>query len=830
MGKVIIGQGLGAANTGGSLSVRLPNGQVVQAIAGAPISTPNVVAVEDEAGQFHAFPEAVNSAPLTTRQISRSRRRPIPALIEDDEYFFKVLQPSSLEGFGADIGLGLTDYNAAVLANRGNGYAALLANYELSSIIFVSDSGSATVTVNSFSGSKGDSFFTDNTYTSSEYVSFIKPGAGNTTTTISSKFPVHPGGYSDIAFFDLQSPATTTTQIEVNKFDGADYEKRNLVYSNTSSNITAPGGAGFNLPQKTLDAVLREKSRRTLTTYFVSYPISGYSVDTKNEDDFWETSIDIDDRKEYSFVDEYSYTIDTVQSFDCKKERVPVNYVEYYASSDHPVLIEYSDEQIRNSIASQYYYVAKRIDYTHTWTWTNQTDATTSDTLQSSRPQYAVYFKDVVMEWGYSGVIDAPFFDPVVVERFTGQVGGNAYLTAYCWVIALTPLGAGGVLGTDWRFLGDSIATVSKDLYYTFNDTIIFYEYPRASTPSKATTSSTSYVAGFGFQFNPMFTGLKGAESSTTESRVFTQKNCGTRFLIQRNNICLYFYERMDSSNIVDYSEIYTQTIDSSAPFPYLVPSTSSTTLAETILDNTFADLIIKTDTSYYTIKDLIGDTLDFGDRFYIYANSTPSISASFSLSIALYSIGAKNSNYGNYTKVPKKTINNNGVFTIEYYSLTPFTFVGKDVYIFQRIGGGLCSVYEGTISAEVFSTNPDGNYEYRSHTQITLSGVGLIGQSYLGFYNENYTIVISKTDFTAFITNFILPYPEQVNLYQKDGFIELAVSQAPDTIDEQEEWYADIYRFTSTLNWERRPNAVSPLSELSAVSDFISYHPDPSG
>ena len=121
MGKLRIGQGLGGGNPGDTVSVRLPSGEVVQAKAATEINKANVLVATDETGKNFAYADGQASTPVVTRQITRQRPRRKP-VEEDNDYLFKVLQASAIEGFDDDVALNLTGYEPVGITNTGSGY------------------------------------------------------------------------------------------------------------------------------------------------------------------------------------------------------------------------------------------------------------------------------------------------------------------------------------------------------------------------------------------------------------------------------------------------------------------------------------------------------------------------------------------------------------------------------------------------------------------------------------------------------------------------------------------------------------------------------------
>ena len=128
MGRLRIGQNLGGGNPGDTVSVRLPNGEVVQAKAATAINKAKVLVATDEAGKHYAYAEGEGTASVTTRQITRQRPRRKP-VDPDNDYFFKVLQTDGLiEGFDDDVDLDLSGYEPYSIANRGDSEIIMMIN------------------------------------------------------------------------------------------------------------------------------------------------------------------------------------------------------------------------------------------------------------------------------------------------------------------------------------------------------------------------------------------------------------------------------------------------------------------------------------------------------------------------------------------------------------------------------------------------------------------------------------------------------------------------------------------------------------------------------
>ena len=135
-----------------------------------------------------------------------------------------------------------------------------------------------------------------------------------------------------------------------------------------------------------------------------------------------------------------------------------------------------------------------------------------------------------------------------------------------------------------------------------------------------------------------------------------------------------------------------------------------------------------------------------------------------------------------------------------------------------------------GTLSSLNKTVNNDTFYITYNSASINFTNDPISDNYFCGEYNGTY--IFADNDFTSFLVEIIPTVITRTNLYivkdeQGNETVELAIAEIPTTTDEQDEWRADIYRFnTTSLKWERRPNGVSALSELTSPSNFISYHP----
>lgn len=197
----------------------------------------------------------------------------------------------------------------------------------------------------------------------------------------------------------------------------------------------------------------------------------------------------------------------------------------------------------------------------------------------------------------------------------------------------------------------------------------------------------------------------------------------------------------------------------------------------------------------------------------------------------------------------------------------TTYTIVGKKVLFVYRNGstrfeaeGVIVSADENivTFSTPVNDANPVP-YSIGGRKYWTVEGITIAINTdtikintffaYDNFTSEpNYSVIVAKDDFSQMVKNYLYYWgrKQETTLYSvgngENKTVELAIAQIPPLYSTQrslKKHYVDIYRFnTNSLKWERRPNAVSPLSRLTEITvtdpdddkdyDFISYHPKP--
>ena len=301
--------------------------------------------------------------------------------------------------------------------------------------------------------------------------------------------------------------------------------------------------------------------------------------------------------------------------------------------------------------------------------------------------------------------------------------------------------------------------------------------------------------------------------------------------------------------------------------FPVYRPTDGNSTVSYN--KNSIVSLVVKTPQNTYYISDFDGNnSYSFDSRFFlilrgILTGGTNSFNILYNdrldFSGKEYEIGIRfafpdfyylNIKFGTYEdRILKKIDGENKT----YYNTTPLNFDGVDVDIYTKENDGFVYQWSGTISSAEYDTvvstedRQDGSIQRRDK-KFNINTTGEPTKTFFFWFNLNLNsdtvFVVPKDDYTVSLLRFF----KNPNLYTSFVYdlswsnlyavtdenggetVELAIAERPTDTAEKDEWRADIYRFNAaTLKWERRPNAVSPLSQLTAPSDFISYHPTPS-
>lgn len=727
MGRLRIGRNLGGGNPGDTVSVRLPNGEVVQAKAATAIDKAKVLVATDEAGKHYAYAEGEGGASVTTRQITRQRPRRKP-VDPDNDYFFKVLQADGLiEGFDDDVDLDLTGYTAIGVTNTGDGYVAVLKNgntYKILSDEIRTITTNANNYINGLPSFKYVGF--DNLYfwrrlnpvrtvesssASSGEGGSILPTTNNWLTSfILPRTEPIPHLYRTPSSF-ITPPFIVFVE--------------STVYNGTPSTFT------FKYEIGNTQTFLNFTASSNLTSSVDNSPVSGtYSAS-------WSGS--------YNEKDEYGYL-----------ENIAVNTYNYSCNGGGSGnFIAYFD-QITSS--------------------TGETDYASSNGAESSSCNV----------------------DCVNVEN-----ENNHKIYEYNASHSVTQTARGSFFTETTRGIyGDTVRDVYKKETYDTRETIPNVHF------------KNDFIA-------------------------ITEKT-----IIKKKYECEY---------TEDYSAIallpgFAQEAGYVNSFSYLYTTNKRCVTTTTFSPDDVKLLTIEIDNTSYNYGSYQNDTYTWTNSFYIASNTTiesnttnniavNQISVSFDSVFPYYSKKIKIEILtGGQDLIQETNINGNVSITntpvnedaYEYYEQSSFTPSG-DIDIYTKQPSGLFLKYTGVILSETHSNNTNSaDEEWVTYTSITVTVTEPTETTFIN--SDNNTIIIPSNDYNEWVWHNIKNYISQCNIYktldeQGNEVVELAISQVPTETAEQDEWYADIYRFnTTSLKWERRPNGVSALSELTSPSDFISY------
>ncbi len=875
MGRLRIGQNLGGGNPGDTVSVRLPNGEVVQAKAATAINKTKVLVATDEAGKHYAYAEGEGTASVTTRQITRQRPRRKPVDVEND-YFFKVLQADGLiEGFDDDIDLDLTGYTAIGVTNTGDGYVVCLSNSNNLNgyyyLAFPGNSNGVDLGINNLrrksyygvypgkSTELGTKLYLqhDGTIRSGIYQpQFITPGfyendpivnispqntvdsynnIRNTQACLNDALqrciyiPVTTHAYGVNGFFGLKVPFITSllpsfTTIGFYKNssfgDGTNYsftDNNTLTATQARSNDGSTTGAiethtstwtVSHTPTPEIEGVsirgiydtgshTRSLSRSLTQNADISYTYDYVVVDLNGSIQYHPITITstFDGTTEYDITSSSSFSnnqgtatgsasrTETFLFEDFSNSEIPLyNNVSINYKVQHTVSLDSSQTASESATYIGGYYLISEISYLDTIITTNNTDFESAiNRLTDADPN-----NDVNTLFTQREVIFPNRNETLVESESSSEVYDNEI----------------------------------PDVLYVTNDCAIvsFSVYKENKTTSKPTATITQqlqqelYLLNYGGAYTSDIT-------QEGERNIIIEYSSDSILLINKinkaqENILRYYI------NSVNYT---LRDIDCESYFICKSGLNTSVTVGQNI---TIASPKFCFGTNGYGCEiDVIPEYIFKTFTYTQYDDYTITSGSATSY----VDLAQTNDTYYHSENITGK------IFTLNHIQNGV-----KKTYIAQLLSfqTSVNTTHSRNSSIFIFNANNSPPIFYWNWLNITSATFSVLEEiedtSFIKWQSlyENGLFFSTEDDHTASILywNRANKPHKATNFYtvlDDDGneTMELAISQIPTDTAEQDEWRADIYRFnTASLKWERRPNGVSALSELTSPSDFISY------
>lgn len=874
--KIAIFQKGKTSNTGINKEISVTvDGKVVKAL-GWNVSTPGEVTVfwDTENKRYVAWKEQPSSLKRTTILANRKTRGIKKYLWE---YFIKVLQPNSIEGFDADVVLGLNNYDVVGITNTGNSYIVFLnQNYK----VFV-----ATGT---------------NTYNydlTSQKISY-------------SDYDFHGGNI--LRGYNRYISPNYEDEVENNNLPNNYYD------SGGSNNMISGSGFIYAVPPNYNIYFLSEITTQRIP-YVLRYP--GLAAGLGGGNTFLSDGIET----VYfgipmtRFPCQDGFTISSSGTYSKTKEGEYGSF-----ENEESSFTSNGSAKIGHSYTSFGYRAlsGRTVSHSYTWNCTREGKMATKieltdlslnglipqDDLYSTEEYIDTYSEDLSTEAYEKYTIESqPRTDPITIEN----VGG--FIDVY----------TGGGNDLTWEnLIIESFENTTQSMNYTgsftktqeipfqiYDDKVIYLLENITRTDvgsstltvnkSKLTDKSTTPIT----VTNTLTETLNGTLSYTQIDQV---KKWDNNSFIQGLNC---FFGVGYSSTITRFSEI---TITRPPVYPtvrirsflngvfqnvqtsygYGVDqlgrtNKNSITLVDDSLNSEYPNFMsIYVKNNEYLIKHReAGLSLSFitkNNNVYEYfddveINTTINISLT-NYNLNLYRIGicagwsaldkdlvtSSGSSYTDfypytlsttYTYEYEDTSNDEAVWLPVFGTRSPYQFVVTtnphwvanydgievDIFLKQTNGEHLHCIGILHINYQELETTDNFNNTY-TYTNLDNGGYDLeiteiVGIEYVAipsYYvenNEDSILVISRDNYTSWICtladNF---YDISSNLYiTNDDKLELSVVERKNTIN-LETLRVDIYQFnTTSLKWERKPNVTSLVSSLSEVSNYLSYHPTPS-
>jgi hypothetical protein len=826
------------------LSVRLTNGKVVRAL-GWNVSTPGEVTVfwDAQNKRYVAWKEETNSLKRTTILANRKTRPDEKKYLW--EYFIKVLQPSSIEGFDADVALDLTG-NPLFVANMGG------SDYN---VALIAGNNETIVTTNGTYTIGGYPSVAGHLLERFVYSSFVDTNTVTTDVEIAVGFQQSVAGIYTVSPFYRRNTDNNKEEVEISETSDE------YIFS---ANRKTQQNARFTAYGEPIQGLRSQYFERIVNPGIILNQGSEIFSLSTGENLFQGTLSLLGTP---SFIPGTGY-VEVYGNTDWEVLTTAGGFIRSKRSSTHsiPFSVEnkednYSNESLTDVSKHRYlllddYY---DVDVTRTTVETNTFSLNFNFTSQQDT--------DVVNVWIGLG-------SPTVGGGPSGR--SEHYLQS----ISVTGGGTGNYESVSNRVVETSyvnpiIQDVSKSTSLS-RDT-----YNKNVTYSQNSTLTTNNIVMGGFTISTFYYSESGTcvynydlNLLTTSTFNFSEtattiRNGVESIVFATTNFVLYTYGEYQetTTKVIGSAQTSTNvnTISANAfsvafmnarlapwyflPYGagYITHEIKDYTITETtewIKTHPPISCVVEINGVSYEIKD---EYDNYKKHFFLRCASTGIVDGVNIFNIIQYRMGLGNNNQWEQKRKLRKIIRlltyTNSVLassstTYESHQTGFYDFTGS-VDVVEFIDGKIY-LYDGDIVSFGYNTSVDTSYlETRFPTTVTITvdqeskrelqihtlNLRLNGGNGIGVYPKDDALVMLLycLNDTATVNGYTIT-DEQGN-----ETVELAISQTPTTTN-PEKLYVDIYRFNTTnKTWERRPNAVTLVSPLTAVSDFVSYHPTPS-
>lgn len=811
------------------ITVRLTNGKVVRALAWN-VSTPGQVTVfwDAQNKRYVAWKEETSSLKRKTILANRKTRPDEKKYLW--EYFIKVLQPNSVEGFDADVTLDLTGYTPVGITNTGSGYVVVLQNGD--DYLFVNDNVTTEKELIDFNYIGLDYFIkfksVNPTYTTNETIITIPSGFGYTPSFARGLTQYLSSGRS-------QNKIITRTGENYNTSDSL--EIYNRIYIN-DQNVSYNTFSGYNPPP--------------FAPLIPQAPVptqggNGWSLYG-------------------SFGFGESYTKSVTRNVPYKKESVinknsSKNTTEIKEITLVTGLSETTIELLKTTTESGNFTRSSELNTSVTETWTGlQYYQFTSGSTGSSLILLSNYvgsgsgfnsengtFNRTEIEIGdYLLLTDVDEKKHKIQTKIDETVTVNETITisADCEtdIADMSYINCGDQtvvktinqnntvnINASYNLTEESEEFYLLD-YMLFTDNIGIYSKINNHTKRTVSTTITDNQA-FSIADETSGVGLPGTTGS-----IFSFDTYG-----------ISFYSPIYKENKLENLTTTTRNLKERYLSEVQTSALNKQEVEEVLLDYLKYFVCIQIGNVTYKIKDY---PADYKNHFFFRSSlTTLTIGQSVTLTrdnSSGFNIGLSDDNEFYYKRKLKKatyTFIRNGAGTVttdtenyEYYN-SDFYLPSADCVVYQ-ISNGVCTKWTATIQSFGYTnsyTFNGGTNEYRNFDKITITLNTSTPDAFYFWSNIYYNKIIVETsdNSTLSLLTYLRDFDgkKNSNIYtvlDENGneTVELAIAETPTTTTPNM-LRADIYRFnTTSLKWERRPNAITPVSPLTEVSDFVSYHP----
>ena len=849
MGKLNIGEGQDYGNPGDSIPAKLPDGSVVNAIAATPINNATVLVAITDDGQPYAFNNpSILSVP--DRELSRSSppRKP-PAIALD--YPFKVLVEGtgiSVQGFDEDANLANSDgYTAIGLTNTGDGYVAIAKSGD--TYLFDVDGGQ---TAREFTSIDFDL----------SYVPYLGWYGNDVLLGQGSLYPEEST--------HVYNPSNTNQNVYWSNFFNVSLKDARL------SNYIAQVGVS----KSTTETWTQTTPNQTPNNCYVDFSYT-YNHYVSGEPTSYEVTLDYYEKQGYPNL-YYHVTKDSLTKLNDGlnlTETCVASKSDSYTPSDgkafHVVrtiteLVTESYIESANSIVltglSELYPVTK--------TYSREREYTATITYNIYQ-RYGYYWAfrgttnlgDGLAGLGLTNVYDAPTQTlSQVIGHPVRYYEGTGVQNDMVYSVTTTEKGLPNQpYYVIWAHdINNNQRYDTGDWYGGLESYKVPFDYGGYPLPTLTTTLSNarfelSYYRGNGSPYQGYDVGdpiyytyakhnstpeIKTASSIRTDTDNYTSVS----FVYKSDTHSIFLYETNLYNEITNYEEDYYKTythndlnnINSGGVTTTTYNIQPTTVIEKNYTNPTTIQLTIKSNDNYYDIKDFdVSNGFNFNNRFYAFAqNSITEPTLGVNVFTCTVLIGLHSNNKGNYQNIIKQnkstTINNaTPSYQRTYHSVVTLNLVGLGIDLYW-ISSGIIKKYAGTITNASYttSTNSTTNETTRNYTGLT---VNLVEQEDVDFIchgnnNENGIFITASNNYTRFLLEYITSDTRQVNCYEQDGKMRIAIAKTvtADNIDGEDEWFADIYEFdTVNKKFIRIGNESGSLSEINGDQyNFISYYP----